>query len=221
MSCTKNSPAPTINELSLIRQGENLLYDARLLHRDLKVKSIFQNWIKRRIEEFGFTEGSDYFPNLESKKTGRGGHNSINYLLTLDMCKELAMLERNEIGRAIRRYFIAKEKEARGVLQLPKEAGMFKGLKGTTINGRKMYPYKEFLQSVGYSKRSSGYHYKVGYSGHFVTMGTLSYLSEELALQIFHSRRLTAARATNKAMQPVLPFNFGEPLQLKGGRSNG
>ena len=80
-----------------------------------------------------------------------------------------------------------------------------------------MYPYRQFLTTVGYSGKSSGHHYKVGYPGHFVNMDAVSYVSEELAIQIFHSRRLTATRQVNKAMQPVLPFNFGEPLKIKGG----
>lgn len=212
MSASNKAAAP---ELPIIQQGENLLISAILLHSKLKVKTVFSNWIQRRIEKYGFEINQDFFPNLE-KSTG--GRKSTDYLLTLDTAKELAMLEENEIGRAIRRYFIQKEKESRiGVL--PREAEAFKGLRRKTINGRSMYPYKLFLrEKAGYGQRSSGYHYKAGYPGHFVTMDGLSYISEELALQIYHSRRLQAARAANKAMQPVLPFNFGEqPIKLKGG----
>ena len=56
-----------------------------------------------------FEADTDYFAE-KVRKIGVG-RQEVNYLLTLDMAKELAMLERNEIGRAIRRYFIKKIKE--------------------------------------------------------------------------------------------------------------
>src|SRR5690606_435084 len=114
---------------------------------------------------------------------------------------------RNEVGRAIRRYFIRKEKEARGVGLLPAERGLFTGMRRKIINGRNMYPFRQFLrEKAGYSPRSSGYHYRVGYANHFVTVDNVALISEELALQIYHSRRLTANRASLREMQPVLPF---------------
>lgn len=215
MYYTKKAPAPSINEQSLIRQGENLLYDARLLHKDLRSKRQFADWAKDKIVNSLFREGVDYF-SQKSEKLGVG-RKGMDYHLTLDTAKHIAMMENNEIGYAVRCAFIQKEKESRiGIL--PREAEAFKGLRRKTINGRSMYPYKLFLrEKAGYGQRSSGYHYKAGYPGHFVTMDGLSYISEELALQIYHSRRLQVAREANKAMQPVLPFNFGEPLQIKGG----
>ncbi|MFA7429902.1 MAG: antA/AntB antirepressor family protein [Rhodospirillaceae bacterium] len=86
----------------------------RDLHAALAVGKDFSNWAKDRLKKYGFVEGEDYqvcSPNLASKV--RGGHNALDYLVTLDTAKELAMVERNERGRAIRRYFIAVEKRAR------------------------------------------------------------------------------------------------------------
>jgi phage anti-repressor protein len=199
-------------ELPIIHQGENLLISAHLLHKKLKVQTRFGDWIKRRIQEYGFQNEQDYYSNMSKSSTKP----FTDYLLTLDTAKEMAMVERNETGRQIRRYFIQKEKELRGILHLPKEAGMFKGITGQTVNGRKMYAFRQFLNSVGYNKKSSGYSYRIGYPGHFITMGHLTLITEELCLQIFASRKLKAARAANKAMQPVLPFGFGTPLQVGG-----
>ncbi|WP_045158061.1 antA/AntB antirepressor family protein [Stutzerimonas stutzeri] len=101
------------------------LCDARDLHSFLGVGRDFSNWIKGRIEQYGFVEGEDYSPvlgnrgafdspNSANQTGGRGGdRRSIDYHLTLDMAKELAMVENNDQGRQVRRYFIAMERQAR------------------------------------------------------------------------------------------------------------
>ncbi len=96
-----------------ISNSETLLCDARKLHEFLQVSTRFNDWIKKRIEEYGFVENQDFVFATEIlvAKKGRGGHNKTEYHITLDMAKELAMVERNEQGRAIRRYFIECEKK--------------------------------------------------------------------------------------------------------------
>ena len=198
----------------MVQQGENLLVDARLLHRNLQSGYQFAHWIQSRISDFDFRENEDFFAskNFEAK---RGGHNRIDYLLTLDMAKELAMLERNEIGRAIRRYFIQKEKEARGVSQLPNERELFKGLKAKRINDRELYPYAAVLERAGYSRRSNG-NRRHRYWMHFVKDGNVLYVTKEFALHLYHQKRVFNNRAAMLASQPVLPLNFGEPMGLLG-----
>lgn len=91
------------------------LCNARDLHICLGVGRRFATWITERIAEYGFVEGVDYLisRNRETKK-GRGGdRRSQEYDLTVDMAKELAMVERTEIGQRIRRYFIQCEKALR------------------------------------------------------------------------------------------------------------
>lgn len=80
--------------------------DARSLHEALEIASPFTMWIARRIEEYQFRDREDF-----TKLLSAGGRH--DYLLTLDMAKELAMVERNEAGRRVRRYFIEVEKRAR------------------------------------------------------------------------------------------------------------
>jgi len=89
---------------------ENGKVDARSLHESLEIRSRFNDWIARRIEEYNFSDGDDYYSNLSTSANGR---RRIDYTLTLDTAKELAMVERNEKGRQIRRYFIECEKELR------------------------------------------------------------------------------------------------------------
>lgn len=89
--------------------------DARELHAYLQNGDLFANWIKARIEKYGFEENQDFALVLENSKTktGRGGdRRSKNYHLSLDMAKELSMVENNDKGREARRYFIQKEREA-------------------------------------------------------------------------------------------------------------
>jgi phage anti-repressor protein len=93
---------------------EQLTCNARDLHRFLAVGRDFSTWIKERISEYGFEEGDDYIlfdsPN-SGNQTGRGGdRRRRDYHLTLDMAKELAMVERNDQGRRVRQYFIACER---------------------------------------------------------------------------------------------------------------
>jgi len=105
--------------------------NARELHAFLEVGRDFSNWIRSRVEKYGFIEGEDYLvaksgeqvygakpaqnldsPDLANQVWG-GDRRSIEYTLTLDMAKELAMVERNEKGRQARRYFIECERQLR------------------------------------------------------------------------------------------------------------
>lgn len=76
---------------------------ARDLHGFLEVKTDFKNWISRRIEEYGFIDGRDFGSFLTESG---GGRPSKEYMISLDMAKELAMVERNEKGKQARQYFI-------------------------------------------------------------------------------------------------------------------
>lgn len=88
--------------------------NARELHKALNNKRRFADWIKDRINDYGFVQNVDYVlisQNCETK--GRGGdRRSIDYHITLDMAKELSMVEKTEKGRQARRYFIDCEKRA-------------------------------------------------------------------------------------------------------------
>ena len=80
--------------------------DGRALHTFLEVQSHFRDWINNRIEEYGFEEGKD-FRSFFSESTG--GRPTKEYALTLNMGKELAMVERNAKGKQARQYFIECE----------------------------------------------------------------------------------------------------------------
>jgi len=83
--------------------------NARELHKAIQAKQHFADWIRNRIKKYGFEENQDYIVVTEHTQ----GRPLKEYYITLDMAKELAMVENNEQGRKIRRYFIEVEKEFR------------------------------------------------------------------------------------------------------------
>lgn len=102
----KNQIIPIFTDV--INQEQIQLVDAKLLHSFLEVDTRFNDWIKRRISEYGFSKDSDFYSNLS--KTNTGGRSARYFHLTLDMAKELSMVERTEKGRQARKYFIECEK---------------------------------------------------------------------------------------------------------------
>lgn len=108
-----------MNELIKVTEtnGQRLV-DARELHTFLESNRQFSDWIKDRIEKYGFVENQDYTSFHNFVKRASGGSTRIEYALTIDMAKEISMVENNEKGRLARQYFIEMEKKA--VLMLPK-----------------------------------------------------------------------------------------------------
>ena len=90
--------------------------NARELHSFLDIQTKFATWISNRISKYSFEENHDY---LTVSKNLENGGRSIEYYVTLDMAKELSMVENNEQGRLARRYFIECEKKLKEVRQEP------------------------------------------------------------------------------------------------------
>jgi phage anti-repressor protein len=110
----------TLHTRSINEQTLNTV-NARELHTFLELGRDFSNWIKARIAQYGFEEGEDFIlirQNGRTKNQG-GDRRSMNYFITLDMAKELAMVERNEKGKQARRYFIDCEKQLHEQKHLP------------------------------------------------------------------------------------------------------
>ena len=99
--------------------GENCI-SARELHEGLEIKSRFNDWITSRIKKYGFIENEDYTCLTKNLVTQReDGQKGIakekDYIITVDMAKELCMVENNELGRQFRRYFIESEKKLKEI----------------------------------------------------------------------------------------------------------
>jgi anti-repressor protein len=88
--------------------------NARELWEKLKVETRFNDWIKRRINEYGFVNGVD-FCLLKNEYSKNKGFQPKEYFISLDMAKELSMIENNDAGKIARRYFIDCEKQLQRV----------------------------------------------------------------------------------------------------------
>jgi phage anti-repressor protein len=104
-----------IQEIEIGGQQEQGV-NARELHRKLENGYRFSEWIERRITEAMLKEGKDFVSFSEISEKPSGGRPSIEYHLTLDSAKHIAMLERSEIGYKVRQYFIEFEKRTRAAI---------------------------------------------------------------------------------------------------------
>lgn len=101
------------NELIPVYKNEEgqKLINARELHEWLGVGKDFTSWIKDRINQYGFIENADYTSFTEIGEREIGATRRSVYVITLDMAKELSMVERTLKGKEARQYFIKCEEK--------------------------------------------------------------------------------------------------------------
>lgn len=114
---TNSNLIPVFN--GLIQNQPVQLCNARELHAFVESKQEYATWIKNRINEYGFIQDEDYLVITERTN----GRPRKEYHITLDMGKELGMVERNERGRQIRQYFIRCERTLKS-LQQPQQLAL-------------------------------------------------------------------------------------------------
>ena len=99
----------------------------RELHEFLEVETRYNDWFQR-MTEYGFIDGTDFYSKMS--KTS-GGRPSVDHIMTIDMAKEICMIQRTEKGKQARQYFIECEKRLKGqkpMSQLEILAGATKAL---------------------------------------------------------------------------------------------
>lgn len=86
----------------------------RDLHEFLQIGAHYKDWFPR-MAAYGFEEGTDYCLKIErsTPPAGMPSRPRLNHIVSLDMAKEIAMIQRSELGKQARRYFIEAEKELR------------------------------------------------------------------------------------------------------------
>lgn len=91
-------------------ESEQPTVSARELYEGLEIKTKFTMWFER-MAEYGFSENADYktcFPNLGSEN--HGGQNMVDYEISIDMAKQICMIQRTDKGKQYRQYFLDLEK---------------------------------------------------------------------------------------------------------------
>lgn len=102
-----------MNELINVTLNENHepVVSGRQLHETLGVKTRYNDWFNR-MTEFGFTENEDYLAITQKRVTAQGNAtNQTDHVIKLDMAKEIAMIQRTDKGKEVRKYFIQVEKD--------------------------------------------------------------------------------------------------------------
>lgn len=98
-----------MNELIKINyETEQPTVSARDLHEGLEIGTRFNDWFPR-MAEYGFSEGKDFYSKT-SKTSDAGGRPSVDYEISVDMAKQICMIQRSEKGKQYRQYFLDLEK---------------------------------------------------------------------------------------------------------------
>ncbi len=102
------------NELVPIKENEDgqVVVSGRELYEFLGVKTQYTKWFER-MSEYGFIKGEDYILDSQKRLTNNPKNPTAeitDHILTLDMAKEISMIQRNEKGKQARHYFIKVEK---------------------------------------------------------------------------------------------------------------
>ena len=93
--------------------GEKVVYGSEL-HAVPEVKSRYREWIDRRLSDIDAVENED---SQAAEISAPSGQTKKDHIIKLDTAKEMAMLERNEKGKRVRRYFIQIEKKYKEKVQ--------------------------------------------------------------------------------------------------------
>lgn len=123
----------------LTEEGEGFCVNARDLHRELEVGRDFTTWVKERIKKYDFVNSVDYLyfwskdgvvfdddksgdVNLDINNSNQMVRNGYikEYCFTMEMSKQLAMVQNNEKGKIARKYFITVEKILKEALKWEK-----------------------------------------------------------------------------------------------------
>lgn len=97
-----------MNEILTINyESENPTVSARELHEKLHIGTKFTTWFER-MKEYGFSEGKEFFPKL-GETSEQGGRPQTDFEISVDMAKQICMIQRSPEGKQIRQYFIDLE----------------------------------------------------------------------------------------------------------------
>mgnify|MGYP000830091838 FL=1 len=133
---------------------------ARELHEQLHIGTRFNDWFPR-MTEYGFVEGTDFYSKMS--KTDNGGRPSTDYEISVDMAKQICMIQRTPEGKAVRQYLIDLEKAwntpeqvfARALKMADEKINSLKEINTSLIaENQRMKPKEIFADAVATSHTS-------------------------------------------------------------------
>lgn len=138
-----------MNELLKVNEDSQTV-SARDLHEKLNINTNFTTWFNRMVE-YGFTEGTDFFPKMEEST---GGRPATDYEISIDMAKEICMIQRTPEGKQVRVYLINIEKAWNTPEQILARALKVADQTIASLNTkiRALEPKAEFFDAVADSK---------------------------------------------------------------------
>ncbi len=154
--------------------------NARDIHTYLGVKTAFSHWINRAIEKYDFKE------NIDFVKIDKPLNNQKDFIVSIDMAKELAMIENNPKGREARKYFISIEKEYIKSLEYPNQK-FEQTLEALSQKSIEADNWKEkYLQ--GLERENQLLHEKINLSEHSVKKSSRLTIQEKAKIVKLHKQ---------------------------------
>lgn len=128
-------------------QFNKKLVSGRDLHEFLEIGTQYSKWFER-MKEYGFEENQDFLAISQKRLTAQGNKTTyIDHAMSLDMAKEISMIQRNEKGRQARKYFIAVEKKLKEVVEDPYK-GLSPELKAVFVLDKKTQQIEEKVNNL-------------------------------------------------------------------------
>lgn len=145
-----------MNELFKVNyDNDRITLSARDLHDFLGIGTEFRKWFPR-MTEYGFNENIDYQRVYQKCPTLGGEQEKVDYQITIEMAKEIAMLQRNDKGKQARQYFIELEKKWNSPEWVMNRALEYskKQVESLLLENKELKPKALFADAVSASKNS-------------------------------------------------------------------
>ena len=184
--------------------------NARDLYSALKVESKFADWIKRRLNYIQAEEGSDYIVLKNENADIKGAAAPIEYFITIDLAKEISMLEKNDIGKMIRKYFIECEKQLRQIQHQFKLPQTYKEALIELVN---QIEVNEQLQ-IDNQEKQKVIEYQESKIENYDYVEATRRSKQELVSRLNKTIRLLAEQKFNKNYREAYRFIYGEFSKL-------
>ena len=187
-----------LEELLPIRtNGENKVVNARHLHAFLEIGKDFSNWIKAQIQRCDLVENVDYQPLAQKGERSEGGRfngsNKIEYALSIEAAKEIAMMSQTPKGKMARRYFIECERRLM-----------------TKVKLENYLKIDEFCKLYGKTTHCF-YGLMAKFRREFIALGNVFYISKRLAESVSYKAEYqkirSECRSDERYEQMLLPFS--------------